>query len=100
MAIVNAVYGKLTKPELGGGGLIIQTGVLDWGTELTAKLSTPISHVLYAGFIPSASAPTDAKAGIGNIYLTTHVVGSAAGAILVRRLSAVFRYCNYLVIGY
>jgi hypothetical protein len=101
MANTRTTYGKLSKPEL-GGGLTIQTGQLDFATVvsaiLSAKLTTPIKNIQYLGVSPAASAGAAGK--VGGVYLATHAVGSAAQAVIVRRLSAIFRYYNYVIIGY
>lgn len=94
MAAVSAVYGKLAKPELGAGGLIIQAGRLDFGSAAatSTSLETQMKTVLGAVFTPQAVTSSVA-------YCATLAV--TAGAITVSKAAtAASRYWNYVLVGY
>lgn len=92
-----AIYGKLDKPELGGGKLVVQAGILDFGASATisANLTSPIGTVLFAGF---QAMPGQV---VGKAMPPTATAGTAGdNKIVVNRLSAGARYFKYCVIGY
>jgi len=88
-----AVYGKLGKPELGGGGLVIQTGKVSFSTAAatSGNLATDIRTLLAGIFNPGASGATPSA-----VCKVTTV--SAGNAVLAKTNK--IRDWYYILIGY
>jgi hypothetical protein len=94
-----AIYGKLEKPELGGGKLVIQTGTFSFATATTTSgnLASQIKTLLHSEF--QAKHPSAITKGSGSVVRVT-TVSTTLGVVCKKVGSAIVRDWTYLLMGY